>query len=652
MLKRLSVRKKVILLLLLPFLATTAFAVLSAYFIVINPFLQVRHAESIIDFQKAMLEVVYQMQKERGLTVSFLTHAGTKFDDRLKKQRAETDQAIEKLPQEFKNRLLPLKDARDMSDKLEMTPGDAFNLYSNMVESLLIALKEEIRKVDDAKLFRLLESSVLLAYIQENAGKERAILVSVFTKDVLEPSDRDIWYRAITNQESYLRVFSDIAPSKAVEMYAQRVKDSEVEKFRQLIREKEDFFGVNPDEWFKVSTERIDQMSEVGEFLVSLAKQEVKSMKTSAIEGFFLLTLLGLPPLLISLLLALFIIRGLSGSLKELETVIREVVERGNFRKRLEVKSQDEFGKMAQNLNMLLSSINNVVDEIREVMASASEGDFSKRIISDQKGDLLVIKEKINKVMEVMEFLVDSLLSVANASVEVSKAMEMVEEGTRKQTEAIGRMATAIEEISSALGETANSTELAFQSANETSSFVEESSRLMENFSSSMKRVREGGERIRHVAGAIQDIAEQVNLLALNAAIEAARAGEQGRGFAVVADEVRRLAEQVGKMAGSVSQTVQEVVSIIAEGYRNTDVVRKDFESIREAVGKIREMLHRIAASMEETSAGMGEISHNMESLKEISNNNASASEEVLSKMVELTKRVEETTKKVEELRG
>ncbi len=652
MLKRLSVRKKVILLLLLPFLINTALVVIIVYFGIFQSFLQVRHAESIIELQKAILEVVYQVQKERGLTVSFLTHAGTKFDDQLKKQRAETDQAIEKLPQEFKNRLLPLKDARDMSDKIEITPGDAFNLYSNMVESLLIALKEEIRKVDNAKLFRLLESSVLLAYIQENAGKERAILVSVFTKDVLEPSDRDIWYRAITNQESYLRVFSDIAPSEAVEMYAQRVKDSEVEKFRQLIREKEDFFGVNPDEWFKVSTERIDQMSEVEKFLVSLAKQEAKSMKTSAIENFSFLTLLGFPALFISLLLALFIIRGLSGSLAELETVIKEVVEKGNFGKRLEVKSQDEFGKMAQNLNMLLSSINNVVDEIKEVMASASEGDFSKRIISDQKGDLLVIKEKINKVMEVMEFLVDSLLSVANASVEVSKAMEMVEGSTRKQTEAIGRMAAAIEEIGSALGETSNSTELAFQSANETSRTVEASSGLMEDFSNSMKRVREGGERISHVAGAIQDIAEQVNLLALNAAIEAARAGEQGRGFAVVADEVRRLAEQVGKMAGSVSQTVQEVVSTIEEGYRNTDTVRKDFESIREAVERIREMLHRIAASMEETSAGMGDISLNMESLRETSVNNASASEEVLSKMVELAKSVEMVRKKLEELRG
>jgi len=493
---------------------------------------------------------------------------------------------------------------------------------------------------------------VLLSYIKENAGKERAIITGVFAKDVLEPADRDIWYRALTNQESYIRVLSDLAPAEVVELYAQKVSEDKIERFRQLLKEKTDFFGVSSEEWFSVATERMDRMEEVERFLSQLTAKEVGDMKKKAIGNALLFVGLGTPPFFLSLFIALLLIKNISGSVRELERTIKEVVGDGRLGRRLEIRSRDELGKIAESLNGLLSSLERVIGEIRDVMASAAGGDFSKRISSELKGDLLLLKERVNKVMEVMEFLVNSLLSVANASVEVSKAMEMVEEGTRRQSEATRRMASAIEQIGSALEETSNSTELAFRSASDASKRVEESSRLMDSFRVSMEKVREGGERVRHVAEAIQDIAEQVNLLALNAAIEAARAGEQGRGFAVVADEVRRLAEQVGKMAGSVGQTVQDVVNTIQEGYRNTELVHEDFEKVREAVERIREMLHRIASSMEETSASMREISTNMESLEEIGNNNATASEEVLSRMVELTRRVEETRRKIEELRG
>lgn len=652
MFERLSIRKKVSLLFLLPFTVTTIFAFLLANFIILKPLLDVRQAESLFQLQESVLELVHGLQAEKGMTVGFLTYAGQNFGEHLNEQRIKVDQSAKKLPQDLQNRLLPLQEVRSMADKLEITPQDAFNIYSNMIESLLIAIKQEAKKVDNSRLFRRFQSSVLLAYIEENADKERAIITSIFAKDVLEPSDRDIWYRALTNQESYVRVLSDLAPAEVVELYAQKVSEDKVEKFRQFLREKTEFFGVNASEWFSVASERMEKMEEVMKFLLELTAKEIEEMKKTAIRNALLFAGLGAPPFFLSLFIALLLIRNVSGSVKELEEVIREVVKEANFSKRAEVKSKDELGKIAENFNSLLSSLDSVIGEMRGVMASAASGDFSKRITSELRGDLLVLKEKVNKVMEVIEFLVDSLISVANASVEISRAMEMVEEGTRKQSESTRRIASAVEQIGSALEETANSTELASNSATETSRTVEDSSKLMESFRSTMTKVREGGEKIRHVASAIQDVAEQVNLLALNAAIEAARAGEQGRGFAVVADEVRRLAEQVGKMAGSVSQTVQDVVSTIEEGYRSTDVVHKDFEKIREAVERIREMLHRIAVSMEETSTGIREISTNMENLEEVGNNNAVASEEVLSRMVELARKVEETRRKVEELKG
>jgi methyl-accepting chemotaxis protein len=66
---------------------------------------------------------------------------------------------------------------------------------------------------------------------------------------------------------------------------------------------------------------------------------------------------------------------------------------------------------------------------------------------------------------------------------------------------------------------------------------------------------------IRKFTKLIQFIAQQTQLLALNAAIESARAGDAGRGFAVVTSEIRKLAQRSKQAAGTVTETLNQVLS-------------------------------------------------------------------------------------------
>ncbi|MGN0347490.1 MAG: methyl-accepting chemotaxis protein [Lachnospiraceae bacterium] len=82
---------------------------------------------------------------------------------------------------------------------------------------------------------------------------------------------------------------------------------------------------------------------------------------------------------------------------------------------------------------------------------------------------------------------------------------------------------------------------------------------------SSITSLESGIHEISEFATTIASITSQTNLLALNASIEAARAGEMGRGFSVVAEEVKVLAENSKAASDSISDILDNIISLLQE---------------------------------------------------------------------------------------
>ena len=64
----------------------------------------------------------------------------------------------------------------------------------------------------------------------------------------------------------------------------------------------------------------------------------------------------------------------------------------------------------------------------------------------------------------------------------------------------------------------------------------------------------------------IQAITNRTRMVALNARIEAARAGEAGQSFKVVSEEVRDLSNQISRLAVSMTDTLNTIVSGVRDG--------------------------------------------------------------------------------------
>ncbi|EKL9960392.1 methyl-accepting chemotaxis protein [Vibrio parahaemolyticus] len=279
----------------------------------------------------------------------------------------------------------------------------------------------------------------------------------------------------------------------------------------------------------------------------------------------------------------------------------------GDLTQRLEPRSDDEVGKLAENFNRFVGNMHTMVTKLSQVSASLSE---QARTTAQQA------EERSQRI----SYQQDEINMVATA---------------------VNEMAAATQEIAGNADSTAHSSEEAVQACAHGSSQVNQTQGSIQNLAQEVQvatnviqELEAHGNSINTILSTIQDIAEQTNLLALNAAIEAARAGDQGRGFAVVADEVRVLSQRTHASTKEIQETIEmlqgttkKAVDIMGDGRRLADTSVDDANSaaasltqIHSAVERISDMATQIASAAEEQASVTTEITRNTEGIRDVSN--------------------------------
>ena len=256
---------------------------------------------------------------------------------------------------------------------------------------------------------------------------------------------------------------------------------------------------------------------------------------------------------------------------------------------------KDEFGVVANELQFLIGTYNELLSKLRADMGQIDAFSESLHEISEENAK--ATEEMTEQIVDLSERVNQDLrMTQATFAVlqDITTGSNSVAENTESLNATIKHNGIETQKSSERLNETVHEMSIVSQMSQETSE--------------KMKTLKHSASDIGGITEAIKSISEQTNLLALNASIEAARAGEAGRGFAVVADEIRKLAEQSNLSATQIAGIISIIQNEIEEIYEHFNQIVLGVDKATAVSELAKESMVKVLSITEASNVAVEEI--------------------------------------------
>ncbi|HTJ94097.1 MAG TPA: methyl-accepting chemotaxis protein [Pararobbsia sp.] len=280
----------------------------------------------------------------------------------------------------------------------------------------------------------------------------------------------------------------------------------------------------------------------------------------------------------------------------------------------------------------LVSAIVKPVDAAVDSFGRIAEGDLTGRVevrSNNEMGKLSAALSKMQDSLIATVGVVRTGTESINVGVsEIAAGNTNLSQRTEEQAASLEQTAASMEELTSTVKQTADNVRQATELAGGASNLAAEGGQLARDVVGTMQNIVEDSRRIGDIVGVIEGIAFQTNILALNAAVEAARAGEQGRGFAVVASEVRSLAQRSATAAKEIKGLIADSTQRVESGATLVERSGSTMTEIVAAINRVSSIMNEIAAASSEQSNGIDQVNIAISQMDHVTQQNAALVEQ------------------------
>lgn len=366
----------------------------------------------------------------------------------------------------------------------------------------------------------------------------------------------------------------------------------------------------------------------------------------------------------------------LVSAIEDINVIVKDAAENGNFQGRIATTEKvDEWKQLAEVVNGLFEEVQVPFSNVNRIVNHMAQGDLTERYDDEAKGDILNLKNNINKALVSLNKILRHTIHQVNLVGERSETMRVKSQEMNLNSEEI---ASAIAQMSMGVKDQLSKIDESVQLLEDISDFSNQIREQAQNINSQsndgVDKSNKGMEAIRiinqtiteittysneaqessqalwkesrdisSVLSIIKGIASQTNMLALNAGIQAAQAGEAGKGFSVVAEEIRVLAEGTKSAAidietlidtiqqdsDGLSQLMTEMNSSVKNGELAINEGLQIFKNVHDSQLNSHSLAESIATSTQRQTQNIEHISERMENILVFAEQTATMTEEV-----------------------